>query len=63
MTFPATDGITDRLQALFAYDASSPLIFSSGLFLFLFAGFLLVYSVCLRARMGRFVDVRSHIHI
>ena len=28
MTFPATDGITDRLQALFAYDASSPLIFS-----------------------------------
>ena len=49
MTFPATDGITDRLQALFAYDASSPLIFSSGLFLFLFAGFLLVYSVFRRA--------------
>ena len=32
MTFPATDGITDRLQALFAYDASSPLIFSSAAF-------------------------------
>ena len=34
MTFPATDGITDRLQALFAYDASSPLIFSSTLLYF-----------------------------
>ena len=57
MTFPATDGITDRLQALFAYDASSPLIFSSGLFLFLFAGFLLVYSVFRRAPMARIVYV------
>ncbi|WP_302449061.1 MBOAT family protein [Alistipes shahii] len=57
MTFPATDGITDRLQALFAYDASSPLIFSSGLFLFLFAGFLLVYSVFRRALMARIVYV------
>ena len=57
MTFPATDGITDRLQALFAYDASSPLIFSSGLFLFLFAGFLLVYSAFRRAPMARIVYV------
>ena len=57
MTFPATDGITDRLQPLFAYDASSPLIFSSGLFLFLFAGFLLVYSVFRRAPMARIVYV------
>ena len=57
MTFPATDGITDRLQALFAYDASSPLIFNSGLFLFLFAGFLLVYSVFRRALMARIVYV------
>ena len=57
MTFPATDGITDRLQALFAYDASSPLIFSSGLFLFLFAGFLLIYSAFRRAPMARIVYV------
>ena len=57
MTFPATDGITDRLQALFAYDASSPLIFSSGLFLFLFAGFLLVYSAFRCAPMARIVYV------
>ena len=29
MTLPATDGIAERLQALLAYDSSSPLIFSS----------------------------------
>ncbi|WP_290540569.1 MBOAT family protein [Alistipes sp.] len=57
MTFPATDSILERLQALFAYDASSPLIFSSGLFLFLFAGFLLVYSAMRRAPMARIVYV------
>ena len=57
MTLPATDGITDRLQALFAYDESSPLIFRSGLFLFLFAGFLLVYSAFRRAPMARIVYV------
>lgn len=34
MTLPATDGIMEKLQALLSYDASSPLIFSSGLFLF-----------------------------
>ena len=28
MTLPATDGIAERLQALLAYDSSSPLIFS-----------------------------------
>ena len=57
MTFPATDGITDKIQALLTYDASSPLIFSSGLFLFLFAGFLLVYSAFRRAPMARIVYV------
>ena len=44
MTLPATDGFWEKLQALLTYDATSPLIFSSGLFLFLFAGFLLIYS-------------------
>ena len=57
MTFPVTDGIWDKVQALFAYDASSPLIFSSGLFLFLFAGFLLIYSAFRRAPMARIVYV------
>ena len=44
MTLPATDGLWEKLQALLTYDASSPLIFSSGLFLFLFAGFLPVQT-------------------
>ena len=57
MTLPATDGIAERLQALLAYDSTSPLIFSSGLFLFLFAGFLLLYSALRRAMMARIVYV------
>ena len=57
MTLPATDGIMEKLQALLAYDASSPLIFSSGLFLFLFAGFMLIYNAFRRAPMARIVYV------
>ena len=57
MTLPATDGILEKLQALLAYDASSPLIFSSGLFLFLFAGFMLIYNAFRRAPMARIVYV------
>ena len=57
MTLPATDGFWDKVLALLTYDASSPLIFSSGLFLFLFAGFLLVYSAFRRAPMARIVYV------
>lgn len=53
----AAEGILDRLQALVTYDSSSPLIFSSGLFLFLFAGFLLVYSTFRRAPTARIVYV------
>ena len=57
MTLPTTDGIWERLTALLTYDATSPLIFSSGLFLFLFAGFLLVYSAFRRAPMARIIYV------
>lgn len=57
MTLPATDGILEKLQALLAYDASSPLIFSSGLFLFLFAGFMLIYNAFRRVPMARIVYV------
>ena len=57
MTLPATDGIGEKLLALLDYDATSPLIFSSGLFLFLFAGFLLLYSAFRRAPMARIVYV------
>ncbi len=44
MNFTGSDQIVSKLQALLSYDASSPLIFSSGLFLFLLAAFLLLYS-------------------
>ncbi len=40
----AADDMMLKLQSLLTYDATSPLIFSSGLFLFLFAAFLLVYN-------------------
>ena len=40
--------LTDKLGTLFAYDAQSPLIFSSGLFLFLFTGFYLFYGTLRR---------------
>ncbi len=52
-----TDDIVVRLQTLLAYDATSPLIFSSGLFLFLFAGFLLVYNSLRNATTARIIYV------
>ena len=51
------ENIGEKLVSMLTYDASQPLIFSSGLFLFLFAGFLLVYSVFRRAPMARIVYV------
>lgn len=57
MTFPAPDELPGKLEALLTYDASSPLIFSSGLFLFLFAGFLLIYGALRRAATARILYV------
>ncbi|WP_295938283.1 MBOAT family protein [uncultured Alistipes sp.] len=57
MVLPSTDGLLEKLQVLFKYDATSPLIFNSGLFLFLFAGFLLIYSTLRRAPLARIVYV------
>ena len=57
MMLPATDDIAARLGALLTYDASSPLIFSSGLFLFLFTGFLLLYAAFHRRPTARIVYV------
>ena len=57
MIRPATDNLLARLGELLAYDASSPLIFSSGLFLFLCAGFMLVYGALRRATTARIVYV------
>ncbi len=57
MMLPAAEEIFGRLQELLTYDASSPLIFSSGLFLFLFAGFLLIYGALRKATAARIVYV------
>ena len=51
------DGIGEKLVSMLTYDASQPLIFSSGLFLFLFAGFLFFYGFTRRAPMARIVYV------
>ena len=46
-----------RLAALFAYDSASPMIFSSGLFLFLFLGFTVVYGLLAKRDTARIVFV------
>lgn len=53
----ATSDIWLKIEALLAYDPTAPLIFSSGLFLFLFAGFLLIYNLLRRATTARIVYV------
>jgi len=57
MILPAPDELLAKLQALLTYDATSPLIFSSGLFLFLFTGFLLIYGSLRRAAGARILYV------
>ena len=47
----------EKLQALLSYDASQPLIFNSGVFLFLFAGFLLLYHAFRKAPTARIIYV------
>ncbi len=49
--------LTDRITALLQYDSSSPLIFSSGLFLFLFLGFAFFYQFLRRAFLVRILYV------
>ena len=53
MTLPVPEELLSRLQALVAYDAASPLIFSSGLFLFLFVALLTLYGLFRRAPHAR----------
>ena len=48
-----------KLWELLSYDADSPLIFSSGLFLFLFAFFSLFYSFTARRVLPRIIDRKS----
>ncbi len=52
-----TSDILLRVGELLSYDSCAPLIFSSGLFLFLFAGFLSVYNLLRRATTARIVYV------
>ena len=49
--------ITDKIVQLLQYDPVSPLIFSSGLFLFLFGGFTFFYQFMRREVMLRIVYV------
>ncbi|MDE6374882.1 MAG: MBOAT family protein, partial [Alistipes sp.] len=57
MTLPAPEQITARIATLLTYDAASPMIFSSGLFLFLFTGFLLFYAAFRRTPTARVIYV------
>ena len=57
MSFPTFDLSWSRLTELLSYDASSPLIFSSGLFLFLFAAFMMLYGRLRNAPTARILYV------
>ena len=50
-------GVLERLGNLFVYDPQAPLIFSSGFFLWLFAGFLVVYTLLERRDNARILFV------
>lgn len=49
--------IWSKISEMLTYDASLPLIFSSGLFLFLFAGFIFIYSLLRHTTMARILYV------
>ncbi len=55
---PLTIGeVLERTAAVLRYDPASPMIFSSGVFLFLFAAFMLVYGRLRRALYARMIYV------
>ncbi len=51
------ENLLQTIASLFVYDAEQPLIFSSGLFLFLFAGFSLLYVMLRRTTTARILYV------
>lgn len=57
MALPTIEPVAETLRELLSYDARQPLIFSSGLFLFLFAGFSLVYAMLRRRTTARILYV------
>lgn len=57
MIWTVAEDLAAKIRALLAYDATAPLIFNSGLFLFLFAGFLLLYGSFRRVQTARILYV------
>jgi len=57
MTPPTIENLCGTLRGLLAYDAGQPMIFSSGLFLFLFAAFSFVYAMLRRRGTARILYV------
>ncbi|MDE6778670.1 MAG: MBOAT family protein, partial [Alistipes sp.] len=57
MAVPTIEPIAETLRELLTYDVRQPLIFSSGLFLFLFAGFSFVYAMLRRRTTARILYV------
>ena len=53
------DGVFDSVLKLLTYDPQAPLIFSSGLFLFMFLGFSFVYMLLQRQRVLRLLFVTA----
>lgn len=49
--------LAEKIKAIVSYDPAAPMIFSSGLFLFLFAGFTLFYGFFRRKPVGRMVYI------
>ncbi|MBR4994997.1 MAG: MBOAT family protein [Alistipes sp.] len=57
MTEISLDALLGRVQELLSYDSTSPLIFNSGVFLFLFVGFVTGYLLLRRANSLRLLYV------
>lgn len=57
MQLPTIDEFWSTLVALLTYDAQAPMIFSSGLFLFLFTAFLLLYTALRSQPTARIIYV------
>lgn len=47
----------DKLRDLFTYDPGAPMIFSSGVFLWFFAGFIIIYSLLKKLNTPRIIFV------
>lgn len=59
MTLLTTGELFERAVATLRYDPASPMIFSSGVFLFLFAAFMLIYGQLRRALYARMIYVAA----